>query len=86
MQRGFVLWLRNTLRQRGNGYGFDRTRSNCFYGIGLAQWLAEFSVGECVLAGMATEIALIRRAAPLYGRRPMLRLRRVQIEPCCSSG
>ncbi|WXK23270.1 hypothetical protein IHE33_07315 [Mycetohabitans endofungorum] len=45
----------------------DRMRPNCFDGIGLAQWLAEFSVGECVFAGMTTEIASIRRAAsPLW--------------------
>ncbi|MCF7696018.1 MULTISPECIES: hypothetical protein [Mycetohabitans] len=31
---------------------FDQTRPNCFCGIRLAQWLAESSIGELVLAKM----------------------------------
>jgi nicotinamidase-related amidase len=53
---------------------FDKTRPNCFFGTGLALWLAEAGVAELAIAGMKTEFCVDTtcRAAPDLGVRPVL--------------
>lgn len=53
---------------------FDKTRPNCFFGTGLAEWLADAGIGELVIVGMKTEYCIDTtcRAAADIGFQPVL--------------
>ncbi|WP_296651173.1 cysteine hydrolase family protein [Paraburkholderia sp.] len=53
---------------------FDKTRPNCFFGTGLAEWLADAEVGQLVIVGMKTEYCIDTtcRAATDLGFQPIL--------------